>query len=719
MKDQFISEEYWACWTKWHGFWNALSREERREILALPILGHSSMVVSGRFTLESIERHPVIRRILKEHGCKPDDAGFHCFARLAQVCSKVGQVAAEPGNGKTLGDALSRLVLSREATATLAVSVPYSSSWRWSDTPAELQIQRFASRRRLDAFLAIPDGETGMDWERMEQRQSAGYGSLSLFTGRFVSDHAKAILRVITGAGEPVPLEKVRSLPGVSEKGGIFEKALRGLTQWVLAVVTVDADGRFWIGLWPPLAQQRRLKEKPAALPVVEEAPAEQWGSPFLLDEMCLLVTAAAVEPLPLTKQRILTLQAAKAREISASLPPVPDWVCEGLYKRPQTIHTAAGAALSFGFLKFSAPGNSHLRATPAGTAWVKQSAGDRLKSILDEVLARRWGTPRFTNTSWDSFSMNGTFRRSDDLEAVVSIEAGLKAAWKKVPADAWVSLSAFLDHASVRWSPLEVAAGAGGTIGVARPRSYRAGHDFVVCYAETLVAEARRELERYLETRLAPFGAVRLGRDAAGTILIQLTATGRYFFGLTKELDVEDAPPEGRAVVQPNFEVTFLGPNFAAETVFSSLAERLSRTPAGGTGTLFRLTRASIQRAAHAGRDLASILSTMEEATSQPLPPNVRTEIESWVKGRKYYRLVPATLIRCPSREVALRIHGALPAVTAILTDTVLELTGELTAAQRKKLEKEGLFQEPKRAGRRGDEAGDVKDELEWSLAG
>jgi hypothetical protein len=700
MTDLPILEEYWTYDEKWGAFWASLTRTEQESLLSEPPLSHPDSVHrSEKFIPGTVEKRESVARLLEAKGKSPDDTGFRVYLRLLQICGEATRACAAPNPQTALTEVLGRRVLCGRARAQFAKENVPMFFHHSSNRTIELDSARFGAKRRFLSFLAIPEGKNGIEWERGQIQLRSG-GDMNYFTGLTVTTLAVRMLRHCLEADGPVALSAIRAKVCRDEKTGIFEKAIRGITQWGLAFAVLDASNNPALRLWPGMRERLSQDQRPAPpLPVADGDPVETFRTPVVVTELHGIVLAAAAAPLSLNKKALATLPAAKAKEIGSRLPETPDWVCGGLYHRPNSLQVALGLGLDLGFLesvenkRYGEPWR--LTASNPGRTWATLDATARLKTILETIRKRRPGAPGSFSSNWSSYPDSGFYREAGNAEKEVHLGDALYAAWGTLPTDRWTPLEPLLDHLAVHANPIEASAGPGGVVRVARQARYSSSWQFIPTDVDLLIPEARTELEQFLTTRLVPLGAVTLGRHADGSVSVRLNEAGRFFLGLAGHFILEENRSEGKVVVQPNFEVVFLGPNLAAESTFAVFAERITKTASATTGSLFRITRASIQKAAHAGSTLEGIFKSIETSTDKPLPPNVRSEIEGWIEGRKYYRITPATLIRCPSREVALRVHSALPSATKLLSDTVLELTERITPAIRRKLEKDGLFEE------------------------
>ncbi|HET7232613.1 MAG TPA: helicase-associated domain-containing protein, partial [Longimicrobium sp.] len=193
------------------------------------------------------------------------------------------------------------------------------------------------------------------------------------------------------------------------------------------------------------------------------------------------------------------------------------------------------------------------------------------------------------------------------------------------------------------------------------------------------------------LQLRLVPLGGARLGETAEG-IGFTLTPAGRYLLGATDEF-THAAPDEGEVVVQPDFEIVFLAPAPRLEAELARFAERTG----SGVGALFRITRASVLRAAEQGLSAEQVLKALGRASRTPVPGNVARQVKDWFGGTRRVRIAPAVLVECPDTETAARVTSVAGAQATPVTRTILRLGGDVksVAALVKKLRAKGIFVE------------------------
>jgi hypothetical protein len=158
------------------------------------------------------------------------------------------------------------------------------------------------------------------------------------------------------------------------------------------------------------------------------------------------------------------------------------------------------------------------------------------------------------------------------------------------------------------------------------------------------------------------------VGKGKEG-VSIAITPVGRYYLGQSKQWEWS-VTTDSQVIVQPNFEVTFLGEAAVAEAEIGRFAERRGRQ----IGALFQITKKSIFAAAAAGMTAEAVLETLERLCTREVPGNVRREIQGWFAQCRKVSFESVMLIRCPDRETALRVLGLAKGSATALNDTVLE---------------------------------------------
>jgi hypothetical protein len=148
----------------------------------------------------------------------------------------------------------------------------------------------------------------------------------------------------------------------------------------------------------------------------------------------------------------------------------------------------------------------------------------------------------------------------------------------------------------------------------------------------------------------------------------------------------------DGEVLVQPDFEIVFFS---AAPRVEAELARLAERTGAGHVGALFRITRASVLRAAESGITSEQMLKTLGGVSRAPVPANVARQVKDWFGGTRRVRIRPAVLVECPDTETAARVTALGGLQVSAVTRTILRLDGDQKSVGVlvKKLRAKGIF--------------------------
>jgi len=676
-----VSEDYWNHWIQLGAYWRALSAKDKSAVLGLPMVVHTDDHRRPSFAKEKIEQRP---DVLKYKPPEADATSWLAVCRLMQVYRSAGPVFTEEFDAKAHADFLGRYILSREA------GIEFSRSRGGSHYPflqkLDIDPMRFASFRRLRGFLEIAPKESGAKWEKFWAESEGSSERLNLFTGQHVTECARLLLARVVESNAPLPLHMLADELASFHPGGILAKALRSLTNHVLIVLGYDeVCGDLVAGLWPPLRRRMLSQGSDVIPPATCKEPSETFGHSFLLDDLLAVVLAASAEPLPVKSGNLLEVYAAKAKKINATLIPVPAWVCDRLYEQTQRVQIAVGAAFAFGLLTKNK--RTELSLSADGARWLRLDARDRCCAVLDILMARRW-KKGWHNSNWNYCTSWGKFRTSPMESDILPMEDALAKTFCHLPKDgSHVPLNEFLEFVAEHHSPLGHAVGHDGFVFIPVPGNY-GGWSWKKRDVTTLGPEILAELRSFLETRLVPLGAIRLGRSGKQTS-VAITGIGRYFLGAERSLQLAPEPTTGRVVVQPNFEIVFLGPNLGAEAELGPFCERAG----AGTGTVFRLTKASVQTALHRGMEIERIADALRKTAGHELPQNVQAELSGWAAARQTYSQERIEILRCASPEAALHIHARLPHSTKILGGPCLELTYPLKGPDKNRLEKAGFY--------------------------
>ncbi len=195
--------------------------------------------------------------------------------------------------------------------------------------------------------------------------------------------------------------------------------------------------------------------------------------------------------------------------------------------------------------------------------------------------------------------------------------------------------------------------------------------------------------LEMFLFERLVPLGCVKLGYCNNGGIALSITEIGHYLLNDTDDFDYQFEESD-TVLIQPNFEVFFPHNSPRAESILAKFAERVGQH----VGILFRLTPASVQRAAFSGITAEEILDSLTRLSKKDIPANVTIDIQEWHRQVRYVESQNVLVFQCPDMETASKIKKAGGKKVELLTDTTLMfLEPNKQQSLIRKLNKVGIF--------------------------
>lgn len=561
----------------------------------------------------------------------------------------------------------------------------------------EIVARRVVSASWSGGFLRC---ESGAEWERQVTRNRArtwGGWQPAVFAA------AQELVRFVGTTAAPTPLsEVVAAFSGWKPKR--LGEALHATCHDLLLYCALDGEQRVpVIGIHPLVVASLAVPAPPAPVTVTT---AETFGRPFVIEDMVTLIAACSASP-PRLKQHTQELYAREIREIASRLAPMPGWVVTTMrLTDDDRIEFALNGALTMDLVvqKGSRSKEPRLHATASGKHWLAKSPRERLLTVLQPLRAAMIGDGEHAG-DYDEFFFGGFLAHDlllpPDLEVSSAETQQLLTACRNTvaalpaAADGGFRIGEFIDHA---------VAGRDRRLDPAIRQDFLHADigfsvDDPLLPEEYMIHHWRGLLTTFLGALLMPTGGIAFGLEGAGTnsdhnYLVSLTSIGRYLLGLADDFDLAAAPP-GDVIVQPNFDVVFLGPSPAQEGRVGRVADRVGKGHA--VGTLFRITRESILRAAAGGMPSEEILETLESAGHQPLPENVRREITGWLGRVRRLTWRRAVVVTCPDAESADRLAAAIGRRHANrLGATSVEVAiTRLTAATRRKLAGEGLFLE------------------------
>ncbi len=492
----------------------------------------------------------------------------------------------------------------------------------------------------------------------------------------------KTLVQKLLGVQRPVPLSVwYTKLPASAR--ATFASALHlGLRTAVLFAGLRRADLEPMIGLWPAAAEELL---RPPAIKPTSVVPVEQFEAAIWMEDMTAVMATVVASPIRV-RANDMSVFARTQVEISARLVPVPAWAAPMAIGPHQSRVDAAAGALNWRkWVRVQPQQHPQLTSTPAGVKWLALSPHDRLATLLAPMRASKARNPpgayEMQGDDGGFFPYSMPYHREPKG---VQLRDALTTTFLEL-GEGFYLLEPFLDYAARSANPF-----------FALPRDvlnelqrhvYFGGVDPRAGFLSLW----RNAMSGFLFGRLVAYAGATLGRMQDGAICFALTDIGRYLLG-AKEHFSYGVAGVADIVVQPNFDVVFLGAAPSLEATVARVAERVGVAP----GLVFRITRASIMRAAESGLTTDAVLATLRDASSKPVPQNVQREIAGWMSAVRRAQLRVMQVIDCGNDETANRVVALLGARAKRLTSSVIELptaTPSARTALIKKLRAGGVF--------------------------
>jgi len=502
----------------------------------------------------------------------------------------------------------------------------------------------------VEDFLSATNGA----WERPYLLPSTP----ALLSSAEVLRTTQSLIRWLLDHGGRGPL---RDLPALVRDPELLSPALHAGLRYALLFAALDPGTMdALVGMWPAIAAHFAVAAQPPPRKVV---PAETWATAFLLEDMTALLIACATEPLCL-RANDGQLFAKTVRDLSNALRPLPKWAEQAFDLEAETrLFTTVAYVRTFGFVEEKGYPPSQMALSARGRHWLGLSASDRLRVLMDGVLDRRQAVAGFQDFEGAQIGVLAPrVHASTLMKSPPDMQAAVLQPFRSLQGDSFFLIDEIVTFCRTV-NPL---------LAIFR-QDKNAHFSFGSGYLNHPDTEQLQQLwsdvvRGFLRSRLFPLGCVRLGRGQEG-LSLAITPAGRYFLGQTREWHWS-ATPDAQVIVQPNFEVTFLGEAPGAEAEMGRFAERRGRQ----LGALFQITKKSIFAAAAAGMTAENVLDVLERVGTRAVPDNVRREIQGWFAQCRQVCFESVLLIRCPDRETALRIVGLAKGSAVALSDTVLE---------------------------------------------
>ena len=489
---------------------------------------------------------------------------------------------------------------------------------------------------------------------------------------------ARKLIETVLEHEAPIALVELLAAPEGGDASWLRSGLAFGCKE-ALLLVCLDGDSRPFVGVWRAPSSASAGKTP---------APAAQFDGrplfcrPLLIDDMVTLLIEATAAP-PRIKADKHALFARAHDSIGGALAALPGWIRddEGPLARNVRVNSAVYYARQLGLAAAAGERGKNLSlvVTERGRRWLTCTAADRLKQVVDAVRDGADGGEDDAET-WETGLDFLPYDPSLEYAWVPGVDCrrAIVDAFRSIANADAVGLDHFLRRDCRRYNPLHALS----------VLPYVVDDDLDQHWNSALLA--------FFNRRLIALGAVALGPLTDGQLGFRLTSVGRYLLGETEQFEL-DAPDEtGDVLVQPNFEIVFLAPSLDAQLRARGIAEPTTALQGPeSVGTLFVLSRESVQRAVSAGQEAAQVVTSLRELSKHPLPDNVERQVTAWAAEVRWIEVRPAVVVECGDAETAARVLAAAGKAGRGLSATTVELLAgtRLTAAQRKKLMAAGIF--------------------------
>lgn len=488
------------------------------------------------------------------------------------------------------------------------------------------------------------------------------------------------LVRQLLASPQGLTLRDLMATLGHDDERAPVAEALRlGLQTMVVFAGMRAEDLEPTIGLWPTVVTE--LTRAPTQPPTAVEVD-EPFALAVYMEDMTTLLAAVAAAPVRVRANDAAVFARTKA-EIEKRLVTLPPWVARLL--ATDRVEQASRELQTRAFVSLrDVEGNPHLHPTAAGARWLALSAHDRLAALISPIRAAKESNPRNayeTGGSITFFPYSLPYYRTPKS---MNLRADVTRILLR-GTDAFIPIGNLLEYSAYSDNPL--LAMAESPAGQQELRMYGGFGD----PRATARDMWSRMLHQFLSIRLIGLGGVTLGLHHSGAVCYRLTEAGRYLLGVAASFEY-GADAVADVVIQPNFDIVFLGTAPAIEAEIARFSERVGVAP----GRVFRITRASVLAAAESGSAAGDVIGALTRASTKPVPKNVQHEIAGWMGAVRRASLRRADLIECADADVAARIVTLLGAAVRQLSPTVLELpsaTRAVRAAMMKKLKVGGVF--------------------------
>ena len=569
-----------------------------------------------------------------------------------------------------------------------------------SGDPYRASAGHFAKRagesRWIEEFLELTDEEGHTSLAGVDEPASPGERVRLEHRARRISTHsresvsmARDFVLVLLEERRSVSLDGAVALFAGETEGDraalrpIFGEALGLLLNEALVLASLDSSAIPHIGLWESAARTLARRAELASEPMETDRPREVIRRPLIAEDLVVLLHECTLEP-PRVKADRFELFARSVKQVEERLMPLPPWLAldDTYWEVAERVRAATRRGLRLGLVGVvGTPGKDHrMIPTELGEDFVGWSDEERVKWLIDSMREHQvqpWHEA--DDDAHAGVSLMPADARSPHFWRVEILEPALEAFRAAGSAESFQLLGPFLEH----------------QVTLDNPYRSRANRLYSWVSEEDADQAWLAALSVFFFNRLVGLGAVELGESPLG-YAFRLTSVGRYLLDLDEALELDDLDEEANVIVQPNLELVFLSPSASARLACSLFAEPTGALERGDSvGTLYRLTRSSVQRAAAAGLEADRVIATLRELSSQDIPANVEAQVRAWLESVRWARARQTLILEVADAETAARVVASVGKHARPLSDTVVEV-GEFDSvptALRRKLVEAGVF--------------------------
>ncbi len=503
---------------------------------------------------------------------------------------------------------------------------------------------------------------------------------------------SKRILEALILGNNPIPLTDIFILQN-DRDAHTAAKTIRSLLHNIFIYISIDANTyRPVMGIHPSIhsfINAKNVELQTTDCPTVE-------CPPFIIDDLTTLLVNMSLKPIPI-KQKDHEPYAKSVKEIASRFYKLPD-ECNFMHtytdEDRMTIAVQTAQSLSLASLDFSA-GKISLKAQDSCKKWLKLPKNAKLENVM------RTSRNFYQSKKNEDLTRNGIGEYFDWFEIIEALQekysrreanpeltGSLFNAFKKLASPGGpVEQHAFIQDQVFFENPYFT------LFHSQKPFLLSSGwynNDYCIDY-KNMVDAWYRELSSFIINWVIPFGLINLGKmKDANSYAISVNTIGKYFLGEIETLPKIEAPSVSSILVQPNFEIVFMGPDPAAEVQIGQFSDRL----ASGVGTLFKISRSSILKSTSIGFDAEFVLRTLKNLSEKPLPSNVKEQIKNWSAQCRMVNIKKRILFTCPDKETALKIKASGKDKVEQISDTVIAVAdSKFAKTLAKKLEAKGIF--------------------------